>query len=384
MRRSIKRGALGGAVLAAALLFQFGSAGQSADAQTENLVVPTGTGEAGYAVNLFPDLVITVETGDTLTFANPWFEPHTVTFPGAAELPPPSDHNAAVPSHPGEVVAFDGEEYVSSGFFFQDESYEISFAEEGTHEFFCIIHPGMQGTVEVVDDADAEGTTQAEVDAAADATFAPAIEALKDAAAAQIAEGVTSAENADGTTTWNVVVGDMVGPSDVQQFFPAALGVEAGDTVVFSSEVTTPHTATFLGGADFPVPPIPENPLVMEATPPPAGGYNGAGYLNSGIIGTGWPAQSYSVTFSEAGSFTYLCVLHVDQGMGGVVNVAATQIAPAPTATATPAAPAPAPTGLGGPGVGQDGSPWMLMGALTALSMAVLAGARYATNGFRR
>jgi hypothetical protein len=60
----------------------------------------------------------------------------------------------------------------------------------------------------------------------------------------------------------------------------------------------------------------------------PAGprSFDGTGYVNSGFIGTGEEAtggRSYSLTFTKAGTYAYLCVLHADQGMAGVVEVVA-------------------------------------------------------------
>jgi len=320
--------------LVAALVLQLAGAPRSADAQAANLVVATGSGEPGYAVNLFGSPKVTVAAGSTLTFKNSWFEPHTVTFPGDKPVPPPSDPNAAVPSNPGKTVAYDGKAYLSSGFVLKDKTFDVTFPAKGAYKYFCIIHPGMEGEVTVVDAGDASISTQAALDTASKKTFGDAMTALKAANAAEVAKGVVRSANADGSTTWTVTVGGLVGPSDLQQFYQPKLDIKVGDTVVWKSAVPTPHTATFLGGTALPVPPIPENPKVMQPAPAP-NGYAGTGYLNSGIIGLGWPAgQQFSTKFTAAGAFPYICVLHVDQGMGGVVNVAAAQIVPARTGTA--------------------------------------------------
>jgi len=320
--------------LLAAIAIQFASGGvRPAEAQAAGVTVQVGSGEPGYAVNLFGSPKVTVAAGSTLTFKNPWLEPHTVTFPGATKLPPPSDPKAPVPTDPGKTVAYDGVAYLNSGFLFKDQTFALSLPTKGTYKFYCIIHPGMEGSVDVVDAGSASISTQAQLDAAATKTFADATAALKAASAAETAKGATRTANADGTSTWTVNVGGMVGPSDLQQFYAPKLDIRVGDTVVWKSAVPTPHTATFLGGTAMPLPPTPENPKVMQATPALAAGYSGTGYLNSGIIGVGWPAQQYSTKFAAAGSFPYICVLHVDQGMGGVVNVAAAQVTPARTGT---------------------------------------------------
>jgi plastocyanin len=359
MPRFLMRGAVVAVTLAAAIATQL----TGADAQTAALSVPTGSGEAGYAVNLFGAQKVTVAKGATVSFKNPWFEPHTITFPGDTKLPPPSDPKAPVPTNPGQTVAYDGKAYLNSGFVLKDKTFEVSFPGNGSYPFFCIIHPGMQGSVEVVDAGNAAINTQAQIDAASTKTFADAMVALKAANATAAAKPVERTTNADGTSTWTVTVGGLVGPSDLQQFYAPKLDIRSGDTVVWKSAVPTPHTATFLGGTSLPIPPIPENPKVMQAAAAPAG-YTGTGYLNSGIIGVGWPAQQFSQKFTAAGSFPYICILHVDQGMGGVVNVAA-------------AAPAPAKTGTAGL-EGATASSLMLQATFVVVTLALVAGARRA------
>jgi plastocyanin len=179
-----------------------------------------------------------------------------------------------------------------------------------------------------------------------------------------------------------VTVGGVVLPSDVQQFLPAAMNIQEGDTVVWESSVPTPHTVTFLGGADLGKiiaegpPDIFENAKIFLPTQAPAAGYDGTGYINSGVIGAaGFPSgKSYSVKFSKTGSYSFLCILHVEQGMGGVVNVAAKSQA-TPAATTTPAPPK---TGSGN--LVADGSGGYVAIMLVGFGLALLAGVRIATG----
>jgi plastocyanin len=333
-------------------------------------VILVGTGEPGYAVNLFGPDRVTVATGTTVTFRNPWFEPHTVTFPGQNPVPPPSDPQAPVPTHPGQTVAYNGTDFVNSGFFFRGQDFRISFPNTGSFTFLCIIHPGMAGTVTAVAPGSAGISTQPQLDAAAAATFAPALTALKAEASRLAAKPVNQVRNADGTTTWRVAtVGGFVAPSDVQQFFPSPMNIRAGDTVVWESSVPTPHTVTFLGGTTLGGPPTPENPRVFGPTPAPATGYTGVGYVNSGVIGLGWPVgQTFSVKFSQAGNFPYICVLHAEQGMAGTINVAAG---------------APAPPTTGSAGLASMQLPAAAMGALASLALVLTLLARRASRRAR-
>ena len=338
----------------------------TATATSTPLVVKVGSGEPGYAVNLYGPGAITVQTGSTLSFKGNWLEPHTVTFLGGSPRPTPADPKAPVPTDPGKVVGYDGTKYLSSGFITsRDPAFSVSFPKAGTYPFLCIIHPGMDGTVTVVDSG--ATSTQAQLDNTAQQVFAAALAALKAQAATLAAKPVTQTRNADGTTTFRVTtVGGYVAPSDIQQFFPPSMNVNVGDTVVFENTVPTPHTVTFLGGTPLPFPPSLEDPKIGAPTPAPAAGYDGTGYVNSGVIGQGFGGSSFSIKFSKAGAFPFVCILHVDQGMGGTINVASATAAITPPRTGA--------AGL----VGDTSSP--AMAALLALGAIVLVtGSRFAT-----
>ncbi len=164
----------------------------------------------------------------------------------------------------------------------------------------------------------------------------------------------TETAAAKGPLTYTVAVD---GPSpegkniQLTAFFPAALKVHAGDTIVFDNRSTqAPHTITFGIKPDRSNSPSPVtkaagfNPAVfgpcvsaaeptpdLEACPePPAAqtaAYSGKGYWNSGaLVPTVAPEgpKQVEVKLEEsipAGQYLYACVLH--PFMGGVVTVAA-------------------------------------------------------------
>lgn len=75
---------------------------------------------------------------------------------GANPMPPPSGE--APPAGPPEAMVIDGGEWDGQGFFsagllvsFPPElvSYDITFTTEGTYTYQCLVHPGMEGTVNV-------------------------------------------------------------------------------------------------------------------------------------------------------------------------------------------------------------------------------------------
>jgi len=131
----------------------------------------------------------------------------------------------------------------------------------------------------------------------------------------------------------------MVGAEDTSQgielntYFPRKLRIHVGDTVVFQQNSFEIHTVTFLDGGDLPSTemlvdpssnpygsPLAINPVASTLTPND-GTYNGAGYMNSGIMGIGTPLTSFSLTFTKTGTFTYICLVHGVQMSGQIVVV---------------------------------------------------------------
>jgi plastocyanin len=91
--------------------------------------------------------------------------------------------------------------------------------------------------------------------------------------------------------------------------------IRVGTTLTWTNLSTNnPHTVTF-PVAGQPLPPLPGDPFT-----PPLGGstYDGTQVTNSGVLFYG---QSYSLTFTKAGIFTYFCLFHDNAGMIGTVIV---------------------------------------------------------------
>jgi plastocyanin len=282
---------------------------------------------------------LTVSPGDSVKFRNRSTEaPHTVSFGIASDRSnqPPILTDAgenpvvfAACSSDDEPTAkltkceseklpqFDGTGYWNSGVLQPkpapksagDKSVTLKIARDadpGEYTFVCILHPLMNGTLKVVAD-------EGERTKPADARKAAREGAEEAAASAKKLE--TPKEERDGDV---VVVaagwGDRV--TAVNRFGPPRVSVEAGTTVRWEiGSPYEPHTVTF------------ESPY--EVGDPkgftPGGvasgsGYDG-GYANSGIFG---PDDSpfegeFSLTFTKAGTYEYICLLH--PGQKGAVTV---------------------------------------------------------------
>ena len=337
-----------------------------------------GGGETGIAVELFTPGSVTVQTGTVVTWKNPFGEPHTVTFGNPTSDPTvPENVPASGP------VQYDGTGYFSSGLFAPGfsqgppgspttpDTFSVAFTKAGQYNYFCAIHTNMHGSITVVDSGATD--SQATVDSEIQTQYAAGLASLK-ALQAQQPTTATSSTNANGTKTYTITNGADNENGDIVEFIPAAVNITAGDTVKWVADTITPHTVTF-------------NPDQFQGDPLHTPGttnttFDGTGLANSGIIA---PADdplssaftssgtSFALTFTKAGTYQYICLLHADEGMVGTVNVTAAT-APSPTAT-TPTTTAPAPPNTGsGTNSGGGTSLWIGLGLAAALLALTGAG----------
>ncbi|HYM16022.1 MAG TPA: plastocyanin/azurin family copper-binding protein [Dehalococcoidia bacterium] len=397
----MKRKILIAPVLAMALVMALNGVagpGRSAAATPTVWNITLGQGVTGIAANdFFPDAV-TVHQGDTVHFADPVNEPHTVSFlpPSMAApaliVPAPSgppqfmfNPQAANPTGTG-TVTFDPTKYYNSGLLFKSGTADVSFPQQGTFHFICLVHgPTMSIDVTVTGVA-TPLQTQAAIDAAGKAASDQLI-ANGVAAASQLKS--TKQQQADGSYNWSVQAGGSVLEADILQYSSPNITINAGDSVTWTNPNAVPHTVTFLApGQALPSlvqpQPQPSGPpllFIPLQTFLPAGGatYDGTAYANSGIFdAVNSPSNKYTLKFTTPGTYTYHCILHDNQGMMGTITVVASGgAAPAGAAPggggAAPAVIAPN-TGTGPTGPG--GGSW-----LPALLTLAVAGAALLAGG---
>ena len=222
---------------------------------------------AGGAANEPVDESATVTIGDRV------FQPVTTTITAGGTV---TFRNADGDSH----TATGG--IIDSGTLDPGATYKKTFPNAGTFDFLCIFHPGMQGTIRVVDGS---GTGPAPA-ATPKPTDAP-----------------------PATPTPAPATADAVSIVDLA-FEPATLAVEPGTTITWTNTGVAPHTVT-----------------AEDAS------------FDSGTLESG---ATFEQTFADPGTFAYLCQIHPD--MTGTIEVTATGPAPAavidpstsPAATAAP------------------------------------------------
>lgn len=224
----------------------------------------------------------------------------------------------------GKSATFNGSKAVNTGLPLADKPKPatITFTKQGTFSYFCAVHNGMKGQIQVK---------------AKNAKLASP-KAVAKAYARTIAKDKADASKLAKTKapTNTVLVGAIKGRANYFGFLPESLTVPAGTTVEFKMPAgyMDVHSATFGPG----VPASPEKdptdylaPIVKSfegdafdsrgVYPSEAPGttaafgptLHGNGFWNSGILDTASAtplASSNKVTFATAGTFRYLCVIH--------------------------------------------------------------------------
>lgn len=112
------------------------------------------------------------------------------------------------------------------------------------------------------------------------------------------------------------------GDVQLSEFAPNQITVNVGDTVTWRLDSTEFHNVFFPTGTTPPefVQPGPDGVFINPQVAIPSGGdsYDGSAPAGSGLLNKG---QSWSQTFTKAGTYQYVCDIH--PGMEGVVNVVA-------------------------------------------------------------
>ena len=257
------------------------------------------SGDVSIRDNLFSPASITVDVGSTVAWGNNGQAPHTVTTAG-----------------------FD------SGLIMPGERFRRSFATAGSFDYFCTIHPGMTGTVNVVTAAGGTGQSAATEEAVA-AQNSPPVSGEQSPL-----EGATAVRAA----TLAVDIIDL-------DFDPRVTTVAVGDGIEWTNVGALPHTVT--------------------------GSFGDSGFLE--------PGASYTQTFFEPGTFEYLCTIHPTM-VGTVVVVEAAAVS-GESAEAAPVVVAPGgqPPLLASIAAPEDGTPWgpvaVTIGILAVAAAFLVAGA---------
>lgn len=259
----------------------------------------------------------------------------------------PSDPSCGTKTTP---CVYDGTAIVNSGFipnavggdFYVKLDPKLLHGRDSVDiKYICEVHPGMSGSVTLVDDRREASSPEEVRDRAADQ-----FEQDTDAALRQERRDnkATVELNPDGTHKVTAIAGTATQFVEIVEMLPATIKVKPGDTVTWVTKTQKdPHTVTFPQGhgsdsvdpllpvceatVDVPVPGLNpglcSNPSQFEVhiAPQPQGPTaitSPATVATSGLIANapGVP-NSYSFTFPNAGTFAYQCRIH--DNMTGIV-----------------------------------------------------------------
>ncbi len=244
---------------------------------------------------------------------------------------------------------YDGEGFFNSGAPFSPDTLprpvSVKFTKAGIYEVVCLIHPDMKATVTVLQPGFTAPDSQADLNVRAEEERASMIARAETLIAAQEA---AAARRPDFTTAHSLKTGLFQDDVEYARFMPSDLVIRAGDTVAWDwvNAGDTPHTVTFLSGAEAPdyflvehkvfadgslnvrdPPTIALNPDVFAAS----GGdtYSGSGVFSSGVLfgekGPPGRPSRYSLRFDTPGTFDYMCLMH-GPVMSGTITVNEAQI----------------------------------------------------------
>jgi plastocyanin len=302
---------------------------------------PSTLGAENLVFGTFFPKALAVRPGDTVVFDNRSSnDVHTVTFglkPDRSDSPalaknggenpavfepcfnaegPKPDLNCGPP--PAAPPEFTGKGYWNSGVILpvalppqagpKQVTLKVAAAvAPGAYTVTCLLHPFMESTLNVVA-TDAERLSPAAVAAAADKELGTTRAEANGIAAPTHAP---DASGASVTASW----GDKL--VAFNRFDPATVSIKAGQTVIWrDASPFMPHTVSFQ-------PPFktPSDPKAFLPTGAKSGSKFVGGVAHSGMFGPTpiFPTDTFALTFTKAGKYPYLCLLH--PGMAGTVEV---------------------------------------------------------------
>jgi plastocyanin len=299
-----------------ALLAGNAHAASTTKAKTWKVMVGAESSSGAVQTMAYGPKKIWINAGDTVHWVSDSMEPHTVSFiddkhPAVAFSP--TTTYMTTPTSSG-TISKPGQ-FRSSGIMapapdalFPDavKTYDLKFKKPGKYKYLCYVHGEAMKAVVVVRKA---GTpyphTQSDYNAMA-----------AKAANADIEHGLNLWADALGAANSHHVfmgAGDM--RVQVNRFIPGNVVVKVGESVTFDmarNAIPVPHTVTFG--------PPPANPFAPTGDPT---NFQGAA-LSSGVIlpaGFGPPPSTFTVKFTKAGTYSYVCLIHAGMGMVGQVVV---------------------------------------------------------------
>jgi plastocyanin len=270
-----------------------------------------------------------IHAGDSITWTFPTSEVHSVTFLTPGQIRPSRLVGCPGTNSTPDFSVVDGTACVNSGILMNGATYTVVFPETGNFKAVCLGHNDQTATIHVLDLSAVLPHDQTFYDQEANRQGARLISDARNAAQVKadhnkvIAGAGTIRGTSGGTQT-----------ASVMRFMDEIKVIHVGETVEWTtSEAVTNHTITFGPEPDA----SNQIPPSANVTVDPDGARHA--YINStsDVVHSGFITQApqdriglaqaplgvtrFRVTFTHAGIYPYICVLHDDLGMVGKVIV---------------------------------------------------------------
>jgi len=288
-----------------------------------------------------------VHAGDHITWQFLTDEIHTVSFLTPGQIRP-----TYVAGCPGTVTTPDGSSFagascVNSGTLIAGQNYTVSFPAPGNYRLVCLVHANMTATIHVLSPSETLPHDQAFYDREAEREAAQLLadgarlQARGTAAAMRGSDDEEDAQHDHGgamsavTAGISEVVSTTGGGSHsvtVMRFMHETIVVHVGDTVEWTNfGPVVQHTVTFGSEPADPAPPSagvivdPDGARHAFINSPNDNVHSG--YLTPerqerpGLAQQPSAQIRFRATFTQPGTYNYICTLHDELGMVGKVVV---------------------------------------------------------------
>jgi plastocyanin len=276
-----------------------------------------------------------IHEGDNITWTSGSGEIHTVSFLIAGQAY--TNFMVGCPGFSPSGTSFDGSKCVSAPPLTTGQSFTVNFPKPGNYSLVCLVHPHMTGVIHVLAASAILPHNQAFYDAqGADQRKS----LLADTDTQRDMDDMLSAHVLANKNSVTAGIGEMNATGagfqslSVVRFLKGTIEIHKGDTIEWTNmDPALPHTITFGVEPANPTPPSGNVPITLDADGVLHATINSKGdNVHSGLIlaspenQMGVPQSPpgntrFRITFTEAGTFNYICALHDELGMVGKVIV---------------------------------------------------------------
>jgi plastocyanin len=272
---------------------------------------------------------IWIHEGDSIQWTFNVDEPHTLTFLKPGQVRPPFPAGCPGFGFSASPASFDGSACVSTAPFMAGQKFEVDFPAGGNFKFVCLIHANMTGVVHVLPLEEALPHSQHFYD-----------EQAEDTAEQLLSDVDADHENEHSPGSNQVLAGTgevLATPGgshtlSVMRFVNHTIVIHAGQTVEWSnSDPVTAHTITFGTEPANPIPPAgkfsKDADGALHATISSASDSVHSGFIVAapqdriGLPQSPVPTTRFRITFTQPGTYPYICALHDTLGMKGTIIV---------------------------------------------------------------